>query len=123
MKINPIRIIFDHFGTLSNVTTGRRSIFDFLLFYFLPLALSITSFDSLILSTKDFFSVSITFFGIFIALLLNIQVAMFGIYQRRWRRPQDSAEFEEQTEAIRTRGKLLGEINSNISYCILYQPS
>ncbi|NHO34443.1 hypothetical protein GOB85_18495 [Acetobacter sp. LMG 1636] len=67
----------------------------------------------LILS-KDFYNLSITFFGIFIALLLNIEVAIFAIFTRKWKNNSD-----ENGEKFSERNKLISEVDSNISYLVL----
>lgn len=65
---------------------------------------------------KDVYNVSITFFGIFLALLLNLQVAIFAIFQRKWALPEDVRLREIQKGELRDRRKLLSELNANISY-------
>ncbi|WGJ14034.1 hypothetical protein QEV83_15425 [Methylocapsa sp. D3K7] len=70
-------------------------------------------------ASKDIYNVSITFFGIFAALLLNLQVAAFGIFQRKWEIPGDQKMAEMQESTLKIRRVLLKEINSNISYLIL----
>ncbi|QDH74990.1 hypothetical protein FKQ52_09375 [Brevundimonas sp. M20] len=77
------------------------------------IAYSSIKFDS------NFYNVSITFFGIFIALLLNVQVAVFGIFQRKWEKPEDENLAEIQKSKLEQRRSLLGELNSNLSYLIL----
>ena len=92
----------------------------FFLFYVFPAILAVVSYWVLCLSNRDFYSVSITFFGIFVALLLNMQVAVFGIYQRKWEKPSDSRLAEIGEELSKLRVNLLGEINSNISYAVFW---
>lgn len=65
---------------------------------------------------KDVYNVSITFFGIFLALLLNLQVAIFAIFQRKWALPEDERLREIQKGELRDRRQLLSELNANISY-------
>ncbi len=120
MKINPSRIVIDHWSTFTNAETNRRSIWDFLIFYGLPACIAIMLHDSTALASKDFYNISITFFGIFIALLLNLQVAVFGIFQRKWQKNPDEHLSEIQLETLQMRTKLLGEINCNISYSIFF---
>lgn len=59
------------------------------------------------------------FFGIFVALLLNIQVAMFSIFQRKWSVPPDQRQANALAIENDIRRKLLSELNSNISYLML----
>lgn len=95
------------------------SIYDLLVFFAIPafagLALYFLCFDV----KTDAYNVSITFFGIFIALLLNIQVAIFSILQRRWTSPDDPKLKDVQAKKLVERRNVLNELNANLSYLIL----
>ena len=120
MKIDVRYIIRDHLRTLRNADTGKTSAFDVLLFYFAPLAVAISAWWSHIdLKKADAYNVSITFFGIFIALLLNLQMAIFAILQRKWEPSADDRMQPYQDEKFRNRQTLLAELNANLSYLIL----
>lgn len=119
MKINPLLIIHDHLDTLHQFGSNKRSKQELFLFFGLPIILSAASYWTIDFAKIDFYNVSITFFGIFIALLLNIQVAVFGIFQRPWTRPQDERSKEIQQDSLTIRLSLLREINANISYSVL----
>lgn len=120
MKVDVRHIFRDHFRTLRNAETGRWSAFDYLFFYFVPLAGAIWAYRYGVKFAKaDVYNVSITFFGIFIALLLNLQVAIFAILQRRWEPSADDRMQPYQIEKFENRQKLLGELNANLSYLIL----
>jgi len=98
----------------------RISAVDLLLFYAFPLALAIAAYVFHVhLKKADAFSVSVTFFGIFIALLLNLQVAIFAILQRRWEPSTDERMRSYQIEKFEDRQTLLAELNANLSYLIL----
>lgn len=120
MKINIIGIILDHLGTLRDAKTRRIMKSDIFAFILLPVAAGAMwhlfgpSLD------KDAHNVSITFFGIFIALLLNIQVAIFAILQRKWDPPSDEKLKLVQQGKLKERLRLLSELNVNISYLILF---
>lgn len=120
MKINILPILIDHFNTLRNAKNGRYSIFDFILFYASPIAGSIASLFLCVKFDDSFYNLSITFFGIFIALLLNVQVAVFGIFQRKWTEPEDEILAEIQADKLDQRRVLLGELNANLSYMTLF---
>jgi len=92
---------------------------DVALFYAAPFGAAIASCHYAFTVKVDAYNVSITFFGIFIALLLNIQVAMFGIFQRKWEVPKDQRLAEIQHETLSDRRALLIELNANLSYLIL----
>ena len=120
MKIDVLPIIRDHFGTLRDARTEKYSVVDFALFYGLPLVSASVPFVWRIKLDDSFYSLSITFFGIFIALLLNVQVAIFGIFQRKWDRPEDDNLAVLQNEKLEERRILLGELNANLSYMVLF---
>ena len=121
MKTSIRYIIRDHFKTLRNAETGRISVFDIVLFYMMPASLAIIAYCfNLHLKKADAYNVSITFFGIFIALLLNIQVAIFSILQRKWRPSEDERMQPHQDEKLANRRTLLSELNANLSYLILF---
>jgi amino acid transporter len=116
MKIDFRQIIIDHFSTLRNDRTGRLSAFDIALFFALPIALGGAVFWAKITFDREVYNVSITFFGIFVALLLNVQVAIFGIFQRKPEPPKDPRLHDTYTARIVRRRELLSELNANLSY-------
>lgn len=120
MKIDPSAIIRDHLGTLRNDKTGRVSVADLLLFYGGPLAAGGIAYALRLCVDREVHSVSITFFGIFVALLLNIQVAVFGILQRKHEPPKGNRSAEEHKEKLELRRTLLSQVNANISYLVLF---
>lgn len=119
MKIDVSIIIRDHIKTLYNSATGKVSIPDITLFYATPFAVSITTFALKFSVKLDVYSISITFFGIFIALLLNIQVAIFSIFMRKIEKSQDTRLALAEQESLEIRDKILRELNTNISYLVL----
>lgn len=119
MKINVISIIRDHLRTLKNYHSGMISVGDVFLFYASPVFFGIVVVLCEFTVDLSGYNISITFFGIFLALLLNIQVAVFAVFQRKWEAPRDSRIAEIQRDSLRNKRLLLGEINSNISYLIL----
>jgi glucan phosphoethanolaminetransferase (alkaline phosphatase superfamily) len=119
MKINVTSIIRDHFDTLYDARSARTSIFDLVLFYALPIAAAGLAYYSELSLQDTAYETSITFFGIFIALILNIQVAMFSIFQRKWELPSDKRVANSISTTLAERKKLLVELNANLSYLIL----
>lgn len=119
MKINVASIVRDHFGTLYDSRSNRASMFDVVLFYLFPLVASLFAYYSALRLKPEAYNISITFFGIFIALILNIQVAMFSIFQRKWDVPSDKRVAASMAETLADRKKLLIELNANLSYLIL----
>ena len=119
MKIDLRPIIHDHIATLRDDQAQRRSYSDLALFYGLPIAFGASCYHQEIALDREAFNASITFFGIFIALLLNVQVAIFSIYQRKWGAPSDERAGEVLDEQLENRRKLLSELNANVSYLML----
>lgn len=119
MKINVLSIVRDHFETLYDSRSNRSSMFDIVLFYVFPIVAGISSYYAGALLKPEAYTVSITFFGIFVALILNIQVAMFSIFQRKWEMPSDKRVAASMADTLAGRKKLLIELNANLSYLIL----
>jgi hypothetical protein len=119
MKIDISRIVLDHLGTLRDAETRKISLFDISVFFLLPLVSGVLCNFIRESVSVEFYNVSITFFGIFIALLLNLQVAIFGIFLRKWDLPTDERLAEIKREKLDERNFLLGQLNANISYLIL----
>lgn len=119
MKINVASIVRDHFDTLYDSRSNRASLFDFALFYGLPVIAAGASYYVGLRLKPEAYNISITFFGIFIALILNIQVAMFSIFQRKWEVPADKRVASSMADTLADRKRLLIELNANLSYLIL----
>ncbi|MET3725868.1 hypothetical protein [Sphingomonas trueperi] len=116
MKINVTSIIRDHWATLYDAQSNRTNFVDVIVFYGAPIAAGAIAYFLSFKVKPEGYNVSITFFGIFLALLLNIQVAIFAIFQRKWDEPSDKRQADAQRMDLADRRKLLGELNSNISY-------
>ncbi|MGW5841105.1 hypothetical protein ACWFZ6_24255 [Methylorubrum extorquens] len=120
MKIDVFHICTAHFRTLRNPDAKRLSSIDVFIFFMLPFIIALGSLPLDIKTGKDFYNVSIAFFGIFIALLLNIQVAIFSIFQRNWNKPLDEIMSNAQQQKLDEKKHLLKELNINVSYLIVY---
>lgn len=118
MKIDPTRVIIDHIRTLRNDNSGKISFVDIFLFFILPLATGALAFIFLNLRA-EIYNAGLAFYGIFIGLLINVQVAMFSIFQRKWAVLKDKRSDEARTEVLAQRNIILKESNANISYLIL----
>lgn len=114
MKIGVLCVLKNHFNTLYNANTNKISFVDIILFYVVPALFIYPSYKYNLVLSKDFYNLSITFFGIFIALLLNIEVAIFSIFTRKWKNKSDG-----NGEKFSERNKLISEVDSNISYLVL----
>ncbi|WP_221989771.1 hypothetical protein [Rhizobium laguerreae] len=119
MKANVFHILLAHLATMKVDGENRYHRPDILLFFAVPLLVCIFVWIVGGRLDKDAFNVSISVFAIFSALLLNVQIALFSIYQREWKAKGDSISAEIQHEKARLRRELLGELNTNISYLIV----
>ena len=128
MKINIVGIIIDHIKTLhdfdheeqrGNDKQKKIARDDFLIFFILPVfAAFLLALLGPILD-KDTYTVSVSIFAIFSALLLNVQIALFSIYHRSWSQLDDKNLQTMQNSKIDTRRMLIRQLNTNISYSIV----
>lgn len=116
-KINVISVIRSHIDTLRD--GGKIVRDDFLLFYLLPLIMGIASAYMKWEVPEKALELSISVFSIFAALLLSVQVAMYGVALRDISAPEDKKKLTHFNEMKKVRNGLIRELNSNISYLIL----
>lgn len=118
-KVNPIDIVRAHLGTMRDDARESVSIADWLLFFGVPvLVCAVISLSNERL-TNEVFNGSASVFGIFVGLLLNAQVAIFGIFLRKPERSADPATQQVFDTQIKRRARVLRELNANIAYLIL----
>lgn len=120
MKINVLKIVSDHLKTLVNSKSKRPSLSDILIFFAAPTGVGLCAYTFKIPVDREVYNVTITFFGIFIGLLLNVQVAIFAIFQRQWSLPSDPKALENFNKRAGERRSLLAELNVNLSYLTLF---
>lgn len=121
-KANVGTIVTSHINTMRiDVGNGesRYSRSDFTIFYLFPVFLAIALVGLDVPLSTDAFSVSISVFSIFAALLFSAQVAMYGIFRAQRQSPRNQTEANIQQESIKNETDLLREVNTNISYLIL----
>lgn len=119
MKANVFHILLAHLSTMKVDGDNRYHRPDILLFFLIPVLVSIFVWSIGGSLDREAFNVSISVFAIFSALLLNVQIALFSIYQREWRTKNDSIIDDIQKDKVKIRRELLGELNTNISYLIV----
>ncbi|UWS03643.1 hypothetical protein K4K94_15260 [Phaeobacter inhibens] len=91
---------------------------DFLTFLMLPTFLGLLAWYFGVELAPEVFSVSISVFSIFSALLFSAQVAMYGVFRSDRKATGDAIlEADAQQEAQDAR-ELLREVNANVSYLI-----
>lgn len=122
MKVNVWFIISQHFETLSTqCPDGRKrvSFADILLFFGAPIILGCIGFYLGIELKEAVFELSVSVFAIFSALLLSVQVAMYGVFKAERKALGDKVLDNDAAEKAEEMRILLREVNTNISYLIL----
>jgi len=128
MKINVVSIFTDHLKTLRHYepdtlleqrSPPRLSREDFLIFFIAPALIAAAGIVLGANLDKDTYGMSISVFAIFSGLLLNVQIALFAVYQRSWAPLTDRNLDEIQERQLTKRNDLLSEVNTNISYLII----
>ena len=109
-KVNVLRIVVDHIGTLRDYSTKKYRFSDFLLFFGVPLAIAgalVYSYGSL---QPNLISIVATSLSIFAALLFNLLLLVYDVTEK-------SKGYREHSNGLRQR--FLGEVFCNISFAIL----
>lgn len=106
-KINPFRIISDHFRTLKEHGSTSMGIGDAFIFFLVPIILAGIGLWRQINFKAETVNVIVTAFSVFAALLFNLLMLIYGLVQRK----DDSSE-------SRLRAAFLKEIYSNISFTV-----
>jgi hypothetical protein len=119
MKIDIWIIVADHLRTLRNARNGSTSYSDIVIFFAIPSILAVMAFGAGLSLAEDYWSLSVTFFGIFIALLLNMQVAVFGIHQKDTIKKAAIELTEAGENEERLKRTLIAELNASLSYLTL----
>lgn len=107
-KIDVRDIVHDHFATLVDYSSGRRSGSDYVLFLVLPAAVTALLLYLRICLSEAAVNVLITALSIFAGLLFNLLVLIDGLADRK--SPPTTAEDARQ---------MLKSVYANIAYCVL----
>lgn len=122
MKLNVWFIIVAHIKTLSidgPDGTSHISALDVFVFYLIPASLGCLAWY-LCFDVRDaVYELSVSVFAIFSALLLSVQVAMYGVFRSERKQVNDKVLDAAAKEKIEVLRKVLREVNTNISYLIL----
>jgi protein-S-isoprenylcysteine O-methyltransferase Ste14 len=122
MKIDVRDIVIGHFGTLTNARTGRTSFEDIATFYIFPGLVAMLAGFHKERFPENFYSVAISVFAIFAALLFSVQIALFSILQRDMSANSEVSKAKSKgglSDRLNQRRELIREVNANISYLIL----
>lgn len=135
MKINILEIITAHLNTLheykpndavknhkdAKCDNSRNKLArdDLSIFFFLPIlaAILLAIFGPAL--TEEAYTISVSIFAIFSALLLNVQIALFSIYHRSWSQVEDNNLQKIKNDKQELRRSLIRQLNTNISYSII----
>lgn len=115
-KINILKIISDHFGTLKNFQTGKISLRDVFLFYALPVLVSVFLLSTDFKLKDGLVEILITSFSIFTALLFNLLLLTFDIVREKLEITPGKENKDKRYYEIKK--ELLKEAYANISYSI-----
>lgn len=105
---------------MRNAKTERISILDVVIFYFLPVVASAYTWYMGIVLDKHVYPIFLGFFGVFLAIFVNIQVALLAIFHGNSSKLRDTVEERADGKMISDRRLLLQETNSNLSYLNIF---
>lgn len=108
-KIDISNIVKDHISTLKNYETDKYSLWDFVLFFFVPFLIGGGLVYFHFMLTKGIVNGLVTSLSIFAALLFNLLLLIYDIIQK--------TENSEGIKGLKTT--FLRQIYTNISFCIL----
>ncbi|SDP08900.1 hypothetical protein [Phyllobacterium sp. OV277] len=117
-KINVLSIIICHLKSLCD-DKGKFFLGDIVTFYVMPIFLGVASVFLGWQMPEKALELSISVFSIFAALLLSVQVALYGVSLRPIAKPEDPKKLKDFEQQKAFRRALLRELNDNISYLIL----
>ena len=107
-KINPVKILHDHFATFRDYNTKKGSIEDVIIFIILPLLSAVGFIYFFADISSSLTPILFTIFSIFVGLLLNLLLLIYDLTKK----------FDLSEKNGELKRKFLGEIFANISYSI-----
>ncbi|MGO9590864.1 MAG: hypothetical protein ACLP3K_12570 [Candidatus Acidiferrales bacterium] len=108
-KINILRLVKDHFGTLRDFQTGKLSVSDVVVFGLLPFIFALWCGYRAVAFDKDALIAVLTAFSIFAGLLFSLLLLVFTLTDKT----------DSQSMLYAVRKQLIGELYENISFAIL----
>jgi hypothetical protein len=108
-KIDITPIIRSHFGTLVDYSTHRLSVSDLIVFFGVPLALSVLALYVKWSCSVDALNALLAAFAIFAGLLLNLLLLVYTF----------SADSFQQNALEKVRVQFVRELHNNIAYSVL----
>ncbi len=119
MKANIFHIISAHIDTLCDDNTSKILFVDMFIFYALPAYIADVAIFFDLKLDDNVFSLAVSVFSIFAALLLSVQIALFSIFQKENNYSRDAKMASIQMNKIDLRNSLIKELNTNISYLMI----
>lgn len=120
MKIDVSPIIKSHLKTLRSDEKGRRSYFDFSIFFGVPIVLGFVVYDFRIEFFPAFYPIALSFFGVFLAILMNVQIGLLSVYQKEEIAPADPKLIPSFHTKLANKREVIRETNFNVSYLMLF---
>lgn len=108
-KINLLKIVSDHIKTFTDATSGKFIIPDFFMFIGIPIIVSVIVLIRDLCISNELITLLVTSLSIFAALLFNLLLLIYDIVTKG----------NDNKTPSEIKLKLLKEIYSNISFCIL----
>lgn len=119
-KLNIFIIVWDHLKTLRDERRGNISIPDVLIFFGLPLLMSIAYYLFPIFSIpKDIIGSLIAIFSIFSALLFSAQIALYSLAPKPPDNADDDIINQQRLKRFNRQRSFFKDVNANTSYLIL----
>lgn len=119
MKVDVTHIIVQNAKSLNDAPSRRARLFDGLTIYGLPLISGIVASVACVIIDSGFYGISISVFAVFSALLLNTQIAIFGIFGRDRPLPMNEKSKAAEELRLKLRNDLIVELNTNVSYLMI----
>lgn len=119
-KINVFPIVKRHFSSVLRKTNGRISWTDVGAFIALPVAVGIFCALDVVEISEQLSESAIAVFSIFGALLLSVQIALFGIVQREQSAIRAAKQADMNQRRMQERLELVRELNGNLSFLTIF---
>lgn len=119
MKIDVTHIVVQNIKSLDDAPSLRGRILDGFTIYGLPLISGMIASVACVIIDDGFYGISISVFAVFSALLLNTQIAIFGIFGRDRPMPSNEKSKAAEERRLKLRNDLIVELNTNVSYLMI----
>lgn len=136
-KLSFLRIVFDHFNTLRDYSTGKFDFTNIIILYGAPAFIVFVLYFFLPITVPAYHGIVVSIFSIFAALLLNLQVILLGFFDLRSNgldvstgngdasvgdgnaEGLGSISAKVETKSFNLKALLVDQTSKNVSYLIL----